>query len=69
METGIADDAGIAKGIANGKLWDVHMKAKVDWFTMEVDCVQTVIEDFICVCRGEVSGGHLRVNKKMEQQV
>ena len=53
VETGIANDAGIAKGIANRKLWDVHAKAKVDQFTTEVDCVQTVIEDFICACGGE----------------
>ena len=38
VETGIANDAGIAKGIANRKLWDVHVKAKVDQFTKEVDC-------------------------------
>ena len=38
VETGIANDAGVAKRIAKGKLWDVHVKAKVDWFTTEVDC-------------------------------
>ena len=52
VETSIANDAGVARGIAKGKLWVVHVKAKVDQFTTEVDCVQTVIEDFICVCRG-----------------
>ena len=52
VETSIADDAGITEGIAKGKLWVVHVKAKVDQFTTEVDCAQTVIEDFICAHRG-----------------
>ena len=53
VKTSIAHDASVAKGIANRKLWDIHMKANVDQFTMEVNCVQTVIEDFICACGGE----------------
>ena len=56
METGTANDASIAKQIANGKQWDVRVKAKVDQFTKEVDCAQTgIIEDFIHVQRGEWS--------------
>ena len=51
VDTSIGNDAGIAKMIDKGKLWGVHVKAKVDQFTMEVDCAQTVIGDFICACK------------------
>ena len=51
VDTGIGNGAGIAKMIDKGKLWGVHMKAKVDQFTTEVDCAQTVIGDFICACK------------------
>ena len=56
VESSIANEAGVAKEIADGKLWDVHVKAKVDQSTKEVDCAQT--------CK-EVSRVCSRVTKKM----
>ena len=65
VETGIADEAGIAKEIADGELWDVRVKSH-DQQTKEVDCAQTGIEDFICVQRGDQSSSFAREQEVRE---